>query len=145
MTTCMGKSCSFGLPRVSFVNCCHFMYLVVSLLVLRARCGIWLYQFLIIAYLFTLYILYVLILHVFYVYWHKQETSALHLCLLIPNACRHFIQMFCFNNVDHSAMAMVCVKTEIHSKNISANDNAASTSTQISKVTQSISRVFFMF
>ena len=30
------------------------MYLVISLLVLRAGCGIWLYQFLIIAYLFTL-------------------------------------------------------------------------------------------
>ena len=32
------------------------MYLVVSLLVLRAGCGIWLYQFLIIAYLFTCHI-----------------------------------------------------------------------------------------
>ena len=53
MTTCLGKSCSFGLPRVPFVNCCQFMYLVISLLVLRAGCGIWLYQFLIIAYLFT--------------------------------------------------------------------------------------------
>ena len=31
------------------------MYLVISLLVLRAGYGIWLYQFLIIAYLFTLY------------------------------------------------------------------------------------------
>ena len=41
------------LPRVSFVNCCQFMYLVISLLGLRAGCGIWLYQFLIIAYLFT--------------------------------------------------------------------------------------------
>ena len=30
------------------------MYLVISLLVLRAGCGFWLYQFLIIAYLFTL-------------------------------------------------------------------------------------------
>ena len=28
MTTCLGKSCSFGLPRVPFVNCCQFMYLV---------------------------------------------------------------------------------------------------------------------
>ena len=55
MTICVGKSCSFGLPRVPFVNCCQFMYLVISLLVLRAGCGIWLYQFLIIAYLFTLY------------------------------------------------------------------------------------------
>ena len=40
MTTCLGKSCSFGLPRVPFVNCCQFMYLVISLLVLRAGCGI---------------------------------------------------------------------------------------------------------
>ena len=46
-------SCSFGLPRVPFVNCCQYMYLVVSLLDLRAGCGIWLSQFLIIAYLFT--------------------------------------------------------------------------------------------
>ena len=53
MTTCVGKSCSFGLPRVPFVNCCQFMYLVISHLVLRAGCGISLYQFLIIAYLFT--------------------------------------------------------------------------------------------
>ena len=53
MTTYLGKSCSFGLPRVPFVNCRQFMYLVISLLVLRAGCGIWLYQFLIIVYLFT--------------------------------------------------------------------------------------------
>ena len=26
MTTCLGKSCSFGLPRMPFVNCCQFMY-----------------------------------------------------------------------------------------------------------------------
>ena len=32
------------------------MYLVISLLVLRAGCGIRLYQFLIIAYLFTLHL-----------------------------------------------------------------------------------------
>ena len=54
MTTCLGKSSSFGLPQVPFVNCRQFMYLVISLLVLRAGCGVWLYQFLIIAYLFTL-------------------------------------------------------------------------------------------
>ena len=53
MTTYLGKSCSFCLPRVPFVSCCQFMYLVISLLVLRARYRIWLYQFLIIAYLFT--------------------------------------------------------------------------------------------
>ena len=39
MTTCLGKSCSFGLPRVPFVNGCQFMNLVISLLVLRAGCG----------------------------------------------------------------------------------------------------------
>ena len=54
MTTYLGNSCSFGLLRVPFVNCRQFMYLVISLLVLRAGCGIWLYQFLIIAYHFTL-------------------------------------------------------------------------------------------
>ena len=32
MTTYLGKSCSFCLPRVPFVNCRQFMYLVVSLL-----------------------------------------------------------------------------------------------------------------
>ena len=42
------------LPRMPFVNCCQFMYLVISLLVLRAGYRIWFYQFLIIAYLFTL-------------------------------------------------------------------------------------------
>ena len=56
MTTYLGKSCSFCLPRVPFVNCRQFMYLVISLLVLRAGYGIWLYQFLIIAYLFTSHI-----------------------------------------------------------------------------------------
>ena len=57
MTTYLGKSCSFCLPRVPFVNCRQFMYLVISLLVLRAGYGIWLYQFLIIAYLFTFHLL----------------------------------------------------------------------------------------
>ena len=51
MTTYLRKSCSFCLPRVPFVNCRQFMYLAISLLVLRAGYGIWLYQFLIIAYL----------------------------------------------------------------------------------------------
>ena len=31
MTTYLGKSCSFGLQQVPFVNCCQFMYLVISL------------------------------------------------------------------------------------------------------------------
>ena len=29
MTTYLGESCSFGLPRVPFVNCRQFMYLVI--------------------------------------------------------------------------------------------------------------------
>ena len=37
MTTCLGKSCSFGLPRVPFVNCGQFMYLVISLLGFEGR------------------------------------------------------------------------------------------------------------
>ena len=44
MTTCLEKSCSFGLPRVPFVNCCQFLYIVISLLVLSAGYGIWLYN-----------------------------------------------------------------------------------------------------
>ena len=31
MTTCLGKGCSFGLPRVLFVNCFQILYLVISL------------------------------------------------------------------------------------------------------------------
>ena len=31
------ESCSFGLPRVPFVNCCQFMYLIISLLVFEGR------------------------------------------------------------------------------------------------------------
>ena len=53
MTTCLGKRCSFGLPSVPFVNCCQFMYLVISRLVLRAGYGTWLCQFLSIAYMFA--------------------------------------------------------------------------------------------
>ena len=34
------ESCPFGLPLVPFVNCRRFMYLVISLLVYRAGCGI---------------------------------------------------------------------------------------------------------
>ena len=37
MTTYLGKSCSFGLPRVPLVNYRQFMYLVISLLVLEGR------------------------------------------------------------------------------------------------------------
>ena len=37
LTTCLGKSCSSGLPRVPFVNCCQFMYLGPSSLGLKGR------------------------------------------------------------------------------------------------------------
>ena len=40
MTACLGGGCSFCLPRVPFVNCRQFVYLVISLLVLRAGYGI---------------------------------------------------------------------------------------------------------
>ena len=39
MTTYLGKSCSFCLPRVPFVNCRQFMYLVISLF--GFECRIW--------------------------------------------------------------------------------------------------------
>ena len=37
MTIYLGKSCSFGLPRVPFVNCGQFMYLVISLFGFEGR------------------------------------------------------------------------------------------------------------
>ena len=37
MTTYLGKSCSFCLSRVPFVNCRQFMYLVISLLGFEGR------------------------------------------------------------------------------------------------------------
>ena len=54
------RSMSFWsfIVSTSFVNCRQFMYLVISLLVLRAGYGIWLYQFLIIAYLFTFFLIF---------------------------------------------------------------------------------------
>ena len=39
MAACLGGSCSFGLPRVLFVNCCQFVCSAVSLLVLRQDVG----------------------------------------------------------------------------------------------------------
>ena len=72
MTTCLEKSCSFCLPRVSFVNCCQFMYLIIFLLVLRAGCWIWLYLCL-------------------SFYWELQP--------FIPNASR--LSIWQFNNLSH--------------------------------------------
>ena len=37
MTTYLGKNCSFCLPRVPFVNCRQFMYLVISLFGFEGR------------------------------------------------------------------------------------------------------------
>ena len=37
MTTCLGKDCSFCLPRVPFVNCRQFMHLVISLFGFEGR------------------------------------------------------------------------------------------------------------
>ena len=69
--------------------------------------------------------------------------SAIRLCLFIPNEYSYFIQLFCFDNVDH--LAMLCTQNKIYSMVISAKSNTASTSTQISKVTKSISRVSLNF
>ena len=49
MTTCLGKSCLFGSPCVSFVNFCHFMCIDLFLLVWREVNGICLDKFLAIA------------------------------------------------------------------------------------------------
>ena len=37
MTTYLGKRCSFCLPRVPFVNCRQFMYLVISVFGFEGR------------------------------------------------------------------------------------------------------------
>ena len=39
MTICLGKSCSFGLPRVPFVNCCQFF--VFSYFSFGFECRMW--------------------------------------------------------------------------------------------------------
>ena len=40
MTTCLGKSCSFGLLCMSFVNVYDFVYVLFSLLLFGVGCGI---------------------------------------------------------------------------------------------------------
>ena len=37
MTTYLGKSCSFGFPRVPFINYPQFMYLVISFFGFKGR------------------------------------------------------------------------------------------------------------
>ena len=41
MPTCLGKSCSFSLPCVSCVRICQFLSVLLSLLVMMIRCGIY--------------------------------------------------------------------------------------------------------
>ena len=48
-----GKSCSFSLPSMSLVEVEQFVCILLSLLVFRVGCGIWLKKFLTIAYLIT--------------------------------------------------------------------------------------------
>ena len=106
MTTCLGKSCPFGLPRVPFVNCCQFMYLVISLLVLRAGCGIWLYQFLIITYLFTFLIQFHTYLYAtFHIFFHDLKMCIWFGFNPAVNFC-HFstlltLSFFNFSQVGH--------------------------------------------
>ena len=45
-----------------------------------------------------------------YILTQKKETPGLHLCMLVPNKCIDFIQLFCFSNVDHLAMLHVRTK-----------------------------------
>ena len=52
MTTCLEKSCSFDLPLWPIVNCCQFMYFHFGF---EGRMWDLIYQFLFIAYRFTLY------------------------------------------------------------------------------------------
>ena len=84
MITCLGKSCSFGLLRKPFVNCCQFMYLVLSLLVLKAEYWICLYHFLIIAYRFYFFFIFILSVKVL---WSKRLNK--HFCWLYK---QHFDQ-----------------------------------------------------
>ena len=65
-------------------NVYKIMYLVVSLVVLRAGCGIWLYQFLIIAYLFTFQI------NVFETCskWLKWQEVSVDIKILSPGDCQ---------------------------------------------------------
>ena len=72
------------------------------------------------------------------IYWHKKETSALHLCLSIPNECSYFILLFCFNHVDH--LAMLCTKQKSIRWSL-APIITPQAPAQISKVTKSMSRV----
>ena len=109
MTTYLGKSCSFGFPRVPFVNCRQFLYLVITLWVLRAGCGIWLYQFLIIAYLFTFHPLadffhieliilqFKYCLFILYLVWFTLHFD------LFPS-CREFVTFLVFRSCSFSVL-----------------------------------------
>ena len=119
MTTYLGKSCSFGLLRVPFVNCRQFMYLVISLLVLRAGLGIWLYQFLIIAYLLTLIKQQQTILYIIkWVTVHNDFWLVSLTCLIIANGWLwpdQLIDILCLiflniNNIQHQLLKLFIQK-----------------------------------
>ena len=113
MTTCLGKSCSFGLPRVPSVNCCQFnMFLVLSLLVLRAGNGMWLYQFLIIAYLFTLFLLIVMEDQCLYSWWMIVIWTCHHQTVLILIQLSHVTRKPVFGIFDQVRLKPACWATE---------------------------------
>ena len=110
MTIYLGKSCSFCLPRVPFVNCRQFMYLVISLLVLRAGYGIWLYQFLIFAYLFTLKILVAMVtscLVIPYLQWYEISVMLRRFSSLISVLI--IIRLFSQTNIVFSNHSILCM------------------------------------
>ena len=121
MTTYLGKSCSFCLPRVPFVNCRQFMYLVISLLVLRAGYGIWLYQFLIIAYLFTSTSLLQITFSSFASIWKLHCT-----CSCSQEGCRNLIRrtplaLSTSLHICHDIITSILCSKTFKRKNINGN------------------------
>ena len=81
MTTCLGKSCSFGLLCMTYVNVYEFVCVLLSLLVLRVGCGN----------------LIILILdHCFSVY---LEGRMWYLIVLIPTHCPFYTFSTCFSSL----------------------------------------------
>ena len=102
MTTCLGKSCSFHLPRVPFINCCQFMYLVTSLLVLRAWSDCISFWSLLIFY-FTAEILNVI----------KRATLITKSCNAIPSKAS---RIFSYHRNSHTIMQIIACVTITTSK-----------------------------
>ena len=115
MTTYLGKSCSFCLPRVPFVICRQFVYSVISLLVLRAGYGILLYRFLIIAYLFTFQYT---PLHSEYTLWHSYLYCQSSLTSVYSNAFWNIHYDTAISLVSHHWLQYTPLNSEIYHKNI---------------------------